>query len=641
MKKVRRERPYRGIGRKLISVLVVSVVLSLTLFCVYFFFSMRSSSIEKFVQQTDSAVAVSVQNIDYYIDNCISSARSIYADHEVVSLLSQSDGQSLSVDETDQIYRYLQTVHYAASGSEQVFLASMVRNTSFLYLAKYMQTSAAELTLSHEDLPSFSSWDSIYIQPTHTMGNYGHVIRFDAPIKPPEEELVFTIWFPVYNLPQGDRVIALVAIDFPIDFLNQNCQMVYEEDEHMYIVDDEGNILAASDPTVLFGNLSNVCPGAIEMGDEEHRVTDGQLILQRRMESDYLNWKIVKTVPLSKIYSTNFIQLFVLLALFLCGLGVVVVINTMQVLRYTRPLRKLTDYMHASVKDQRWREVQPLSQCVDYPENDELGMLMDSFESMLSTIQDYILQKYELELAYTRSTLKMLQAQINPHFIYNTLQCFATNALKRQDLDQYRLLSSFGQMLHYAMILEPAVVSLREEAQYVERYIALQQMRFKNKGEVQFSIEPEAEECGVPRMTLQPLVENSILHGNVLKKPGSILHITARISNGMLHLSVADNGRSVDLARVRQMRARSQRLRQVFAQDAARPEGPGVSLPELFSRDENGTASIGMENVLLRLFLNFGTGCSLDLCANSMGGTTVELELPFQTPNPPAKEANP
>ncbi|MFR1359168.1 MAG: hypothetical protein ACLSBB_18410 [Ruthenibacterium lactatiformans] len=91
------------------------------------------------------------------------------------------------------------------------------------------------------------------------MSSYGHVTRFDAPVREAPDELVFTLWFPVYNLPQGDEVIALVAIDFPIAFLNQNCQLVYEDDEQMYIADMGGMILAASDER-YFRNLPRSVP---------------------------------------------------------------------------------------------------------------------------------------------------------------------------------------------------------------------------------------------------------------------------------------------------------------------------------------------------------------------------------------------
>ena len=236
MKKQRREKSdrYRSIGQKQMTVLIVSVLLSILLFSGYFFFSVRQNSVQEYVQRSENAVDVSVHNIDYYIENCISSARSIYVDNDIVSLLSQNSRGPLTTGQMEQIYSYLQTVYYSTSGSEQIFLASLRLSQSFLYIAKYLQSSATELSLSIEELPSFSSWRSLYVQPTHTMSSYGHVTRFDAPVREAPDELVFTLWFPVYNLPQGDEVIALVAIDFPIAFLNQNCQLVYEDDEQMY-----------------------------------------------------------------------------------------------------------------------------------------------------------------------------------------------------------------------------------------------------------------------------------------------------------------------------------------------------------------------------------------------------------------------
>ena len=124
MKKQRREKSdrYRSIGQKQMTVLIVSVLLSILLFSGYFFFSVRQNSVQEYVQRSENAVDVSVHNIDYYIENCISSARSIYVDNDIVSLLSQNSRGPLTTGQMEQIYSYLQTVYYSTSGSEQIFL---------------------------------------------------------------------------------------------------------------------------------------------------------------------------------------------------------------------------------------------------------------------------------------------------------------------------------------------------------------------------------------------------------------------------------------------------------------------------------------------------------------------------------------
>ncbi|MFR1359167.1 MAG: hypothetical protein ACLSBB_18405 [Ruthenibacterium lactatiformans] len=112
MKKQRREKSdrYRSIGQKQMTVLIVSVLLSILLFSGYFFFSVRQNSVQEYVQRSENAVDVSVHNIDYYIENCISSARSIYVDNDIVSLLSQNSRGPLTTGQMEQIYSYLQTL---------------------------------------------------------------------------------------------------------------------------------------------------------------------------------------------------------------------------------------------------------------------------------------------------------------------------------------------------------------------------------------------------------------------------------------------------------------------------------------------------------------------------------------------------
>lgn len=198
---------------------------------------------------------------------------------------------------------------------------------------------------------------------------------------------------------------------------------------------------------------------------------------------------------------------------------------------------------------------------ITYHENDEIRSLMDSFEKLMDSLQEHAIQKYELKLAYTKAELRTMQAQINPHFIYNVIQCFATNALKDRNVKQYQMISSFGQMLHYAMVLEPSMVPIEKEIDYVKRYVALQQMRFEQELLFEYEADSRAAEIKIPKMTIQPLIENAITHGYLLKKTDGAIQLKLRLTDESLHIVVRDNGVPVSSETVRKIDERVEQIR--------------------------------------------------------------------------------
>ncbi len=624
---------FHGICFKLLLVLMLSTFITMIGYSVYFFVSTRQAAIEKYELQTETAFNVSAQNINYYISNCISSAKSIYVNDSLLRTFSQIGDTPFSAAASQTIFQYMQSVYYSTSAAKQIYLAVPRLNRSFLYVTNNLQTSISTLKMTDDDLPSFSTANDIYIQPTHSMATYGHVVGFSR-IEPDEiYNLVFTIWLPIYDLPQTTSVIAFLAIDMPIEFVRDNCQLAYSDDEEVFIVDDRGSIVVSTNPDDTLKNVSDVYGMSLSLSGRgfSYTIDKGRLIMQQSMDSEYLDWKIIKTVPTRSIYETTRVQAGVLVAIFMLVILGVVVINAWQILRYTIPLQRVTDYMRLIAESRSWRKDIHLSDFVVYKSNDEVGSLVFAFETMLTAINDYTIRHYELELAYTRSVLKMLQAQINPHFIYNTIQCFATNALRKQDLEQYRLISSFGHMMHYVMVLEPAAATLRQELDYVRRYIDLQKMRFKSEDTPVFEVDPRSEDIIVPKVVLQPLVENSILHGKLFQSANSVLRITTGLAGGKLTVAVADNGVPVSEENSRRIQEALAKLRASFSKSAQQsgPQDTSSILQSTYSGSREHSYNIGIANVFARLFLHFGE-CDFEICANELGGTTTFFSIPYE-----------
>lgn len=623
---MKRRKRYHSILWKILSVLIVSMIACILAFSGYFYTSMREDAISRYEQQSKSAFRISSQNIDHYLSTCIAAARSIYVDSELQSNLTTPQPRPLTAAERTGIFNYLRAICYSSSAARQIYLAAPQLGLSFLYVPDSLQDSFAALRDVGSLLPELTSYRDIVVQSTHSISTYGHVIGFRNPGL--AQEPVFTLWLPVCNLPADSKPMAYLAIDLPASFLVDNCQLAYSDNETVYILDEEGTVVASSD-TAWIGSSDPTGSTADQWNQGDiGRISGDQLILRQEMDSQYFNWVLVKTVPLSNIYDTTWKQTMVFLVIFILGLAVVTGINVIWILRYMRPLQRMTDDMDRLVQSHSWSRHMQLPACLDYHGEDEVGVLVRTFGTMLESMHAFTIRQYELELANTRSVLKMLQAQINPHFIYNTIQCFATNALRNRDLEQYRMISSFGQMMHYAMVLDPAIAPLRQEVEYTQRYVALQKMRFANEGELDCQVPQAVGNVSIPKMTIQPLAENAVIHGNLFRVPGGVLRISAQMQEGWLCIQVADNGVPVSDRTAAELREKMEHVRTRLSANAAdKPEELNQAVADTIASASVQSSCIGLENVFARLLLNFGD-CIFAIMANELGGTTVEYAVP-------------
>ncbi len=593
----------------------------------YFTVSSRNNSVKQYERQTEAVFQTSMKNIDYYLSSCISSSKSVYVNDALLTFFRQSNKSYTTSKEREMIFSYLKTVYYSISKARQIYLAIPNMETSFLYITDSLWTSTASLRISEDQFPRFYTPRDVVVEPTHRMEAYGHVVRAGGVPSTQTDDLVFTIWLPVCDLPYSNTVAAYLAIDMPMEFIMENCQLAYDETETVYITDEDGIVIASSDEETIHQDIREIYPimGKLDSSKFDSMTDDGLLLMQAPMESDYTDWNIVKAVPVDNLFGGTWGQEKVLMLTMLTILVLILVINICQILYYMIPIKQVTSYMSLIVKSRSWKKDIRLSDYVTYKANDEIGILIETFGTMMESINNYTIREFELELAYIKSAMKMFQAQINPHFIYNTIQYFATNALKKEDLEQYHHISSFGQMLHYAMILEPALVPFSKETNYVKRYIELQKMRFGSTGQVLISVSEDADRVMVPRMILQPVVENSFTHGRIFHDPHSILRISAEVEDKTMRVCVEDNGIPISQEDVKAIIRKLSCIEAICVKPGQRlPIIPGETPPKA-----GGGEGIGLENVYTRLLLSHRT-CDFTICANEMGGTTTTICFPVQ-----------
>ena len=244
---------------------------------------------------------------------------------------------------------------------------------------------------------------------------------------------------------------------------------------------------------------------------------------------------------------------------------------------------------------------------------DELGYLTDAFNQTAEQQRHLIRDIYEQQLRLTKTELKFLQSQINPHFLYNTLDSIYWSA-KNYDADEIsEMVLNLSRFFRLSLSKGRDTFTVEETFAHLGYYIRVQQLRFVGQFQVNFDAAPEAAGLQVLKLILQPLVENAILHGLEKRKGGGELTISARLEGDRLLLTVADNGRGMEAERLTQ-------LREALASAEDKPAAEG---------NERKDAFFGLLNVRARIRLYYGESAELSIDSEEGQGTQATLNLPI------------
>lgn len=244
--------------------------------------------------------------------------------------------------------------------------------------------------------------------------------------------------------------------------------------------------------------------------------------------------------------------------------------------------------------------------------NDEIGGLIQNFNIMTARINSLInnvykleIQKKDLEMERVRAELNFLQSQMNPHFLFNTLNAILVVCTKNNYSDVTDIIKSLSKLLRRLLGWKEDIVPLEEEILFIEMYLKIEKFRFRDKFEYELDIAPEAIHYKIPKMSIQPLVENACKHGIQAVEGEGVVKIAASVSDDRLCVSVKDNGKGIEPEKHREM------------------------LISMRSESTSGN-SIGIRNVYRRLELYYNDLVRFNIDSKPNQGTTVSFEIPIR-----------
>lgn len=243
---------------------------------------------------------------------------------------------------------------------------------------------------------------------------------------------------------------------------------------------------------------------------------------------------------------------------------------------------------------------------------DEIGGLIRNFNRMTTTINSLIndvykleIQKNNLEMERVRAELNFLQSQMNPHFLFNTLNAILVVCTKNNYSDVTDIIKSLSKLLRRLLSWKEDLVTLEEEMTFIEMYLKIEKFRFRDKFDYQFEIDEQSLQYKIPKLSMQPLVENSCKHGLQAIEGLGVIKVKTLVEEGRLKVTVSDNGKGIE------------------------PE----KLQELLGNVQNEASSgtnIGIRNVYRRLELYYEDQVRFDISSVPDEGTIVTFDIPLK-----------
>lgn len=306
----------------------------------------------------------------------------------------------------------------------------------------------------------------------------------------------------------------------------------------------------------------------------------------------------VRSISSTKMESTTQALVFSMILISIVSFSTVLIVIVLSYGYYSRTFHTLMNAVkHVETTD--FQYMIPINRM------DEMGQLSAAFNHMCQRVNEYAAKNYENGIARGIAERNALQAQINPHFLYNTIDSIRMAALNNNDYDAAEMLDKLGLIFRGITDFSDDTIPLEEELDYINTYIDLQQIRFMDRFSTCIDVPDDLYSYQVPKFVLQPLVENAIAH-NLSKQTDTGVHITirAQLQSQDLVLSVSDDGMGISKHTLSRLR------RHIHS--------------EIFCRE----FGIGMRNVHNRIQLAFGEAYGLELESVPDKGTTILIRIP-------------
>ena len=549
---------------------------------------------------------------------------------QINNVVDQKMGLIVSI--LDKNISDIQNLHFKIMANDSIKTILSSENFYIKPSSESINKLSRELTQYKREKTSiisifFADMDKQILDPLYSKAPYSKIInnnnefnefvknnyfgRFSTPstfpleyLNPKEEEKGTITYFGQYFNNHEYKQEGYVVINIRKESLFQDIKNICENTfDAAYIVDKNGQLIYE------LGNL-RFNPQFIQKTFADHKnkfeKIDGQnFLVFNESIANYPEWRVIGLIPYKKVAGEvgklyNIVSVIAVIFIIL-----VVIISFYMSKKITGPILVVNKAMQQFEIGEWPEEVKVKSE-------DELKSLVSGFNRMVKNFkvltEDIYREQEEkkkIEVAVVKYQLEILQSQINPHFIHNTLNTVTYMALKIGAHDISQMIQSFNMLLRASMTTGVEFVTISEELGYLAGYLNIQRFRYDNIFNYISDIEEDVKLCKIPKLILQPLVENSLYHGIIPKNSNGTIKVECKRSNDTVEIKVIDDGVGI---------------RKSLLRDIANGQK---------TKSSKGFNNIGISNINGRLKLYYGKECTIKIYSDLGIGTCITFKIPY------------
>ncbi|AIF52679.1 sensor histidine kinase [Pelosinus sp. UFO1] len=526
------------------------------------------------------------RNVEFYIHDMENIIYYLSDDPQIIAFMKHQNDENDSEDMIQESRRVLKTY----SDVHQEVAGILVVNDNNFYISNGMdRISRDPLTEESWYKRAFASPKVIHLFSKPIGRNIKATLNYSG-------DEVVSIAKAVMD-PLTGRRLGVILIDLKLEKIKQVIEAItLGKNGFLYIMDANGGIVYAPINPIVYRVKNEWLTDYNNSIVKTIQGSEFQIIYK---DSTYTNWKTIGVFSLNETLQevTNLRHYSIMIGIITLVLAVIAAFFFTASI--AKPLSKLRMLMKRA-------EEGDLSVRFNSRYNDEIGQLGNSFNNMIKEISNLIDMVYVEQRRKREAELKTLQAQIKPHFLYNTLYTIQWMAQEHGAQDVVKILGALANLFRIGLSKGKEMIQVHEELEHVGSYLAIQKARYEDKLTYEIHYDEEIIHYRVLKLILQPLVENAIYHGINARRGGGKIIITGSVKEEKLYFSVVDNGIGITKEKLKEIR-------------------------ELLDNNhvEPAAAGFGIFNVNERIRLSFGKEYGLIYTSVYEEGTKVELWHPL------------
>ncbi len=531
------------------------------------------------------SLGLGLKNMDYYFQNTGNICASIMADEKVQEILKKDVENNL---EGKILFRELNKIIAQYSLTAPYITKIYLLNSNRQIMSQEVDYNDYELAANAKE-----SENLVKISSLHQTG----YIAGDTK--------VFSLLKEIYAYNDRTHQIGTIVADVDYHIIDglirdftlpmNGLLVLVDEQEEIFIKETGKNI--SWNPSKEYKEL------LLELQDKDRISLDGKPYIALSRRSEITGFKMLALIPRNELVKSIFLQLrMTIFLLFIC-LTVIGLVTRKIIFSIYGPLNLLLDSMSRIEKGD-------FNTKITYNRRDEFSTLINGYNMMVVKIKALLEELIEKEKTRRNAELYALQAQINPHFLYNTLNSIRYFA-KAYNIPEIKEITSALIQLSKASLSSEKFISIGQEIALTKQYLAIQKIRYGDILKISYHIDSELKQCMIPRFSIQPIVENSLFHGILPQGQGEIEVVVSSRGNGV-QISIRDNGIGMEEEQI----------------DALN-ESLGNSIGKKESKEDiSKLKNIGLENIHYRIKMHYKNGRPQLWLAKENPGTSVYIWIP-------------